>query len=173
MKKLISVVLAVLMISAICVPAFAAPAEQTITTPTSGTAVVKVKKDSLDAAEWYVVKIPADKEIAWDTTSVDMSYSVACQLEEGKSIDVTVTASDGNEMKDTNLSGKDTIAFTPTGFTDGHFDAVTGTGTSVGDASPVSHTVTLSILPTAWDGIAISVYQTTLTYTVAVNNPAI
>ena len=164
MKKLISVVLAVLMISAICVPAFAAPAEQTITTPTSGTAVVKVKEDSLDPAEWYVVKIPADKEIAWDTTSVDMSYSVACQLEEGKSIDVTVTDSNSNKMTDTE-GGDDTIAFTPTGFTDGHFDAVT----SVGDASPVSHTVTLSILPTAWDGIAISIYQTTLTYTVAVN----
>lgn len=172
MKKLISVVLAVLMISAICVPAFAAPDEQTITTPKSSEpVVVKVKEDSLDAAEWYVVKIPADKEIAWDTTSVDMSYSVACQLEEGKSIDVTVTDSNSNKMTDTE-GGDDTIAFTPTGFTDGHFDAVTGTGTSVGDASPVSHTVTLSILPTAWDGIAISVYQTTLTYTVAVNNPA-
>ncbi len=170
MKKIISLVLAVLMISAICVPVFAAASPTDITTATSGTAVVKVDESSLDAAEWYVVQIPADKDIAWGTESVDMNYKVASQLAEGKTLTVTVTDSDSNKMTDQN-GGDDTIAFTPTGFAANTFEAVNGVGdsatevTSWANADPA---VTLTIAKEAWEGIAVSVYQTTLTYTVAV-----
>lgn len=169
MKKIISVVLAVLMISAICVPVFAA--DITKDTPeTKGTATVKVDESSLDAAEWYVVQIPADKNIAWGTESVDMNYKVASQLAEGKTLTVTVTDSDSNKMTDQN-GGEDTIAFTPAGFAAKTFEAVNGVGdsatevTSWANADPA---VTLTIAKEAWEGIAVSVYQTTLTYTVAV-----
>lgn len=169
MKKIISLVLAVLMISAICVPVFAAASPTDITTETSGTAVVKVDESSLDAAEWYVVQIPADKDIAWGTESVDMNYKVACQLAEGKKLTVTVTGSDSNTMKDTK-GGEDTIAYTPAGFDAKDFDAATGVGesatevTSWVDADPA---VKLTIPAANWEGIAVSVYQTTLTYNVA------
>lgn len=169
MKKIISLVLAVLMISAICVPVFAA--DITKDTPeTKGTATVKVDESSLDAAEWYVVQIPADKNIAWGTESVDMNYKVASQLAEGKTLTVTVTDSDSNKMTDQN-GGEDTIAFTPAGFAAKTFEAVNGVGDSATEVNSwveADPAVTLTIAKEAWEGIAVSVYQTTLTYTVAV-----
>ena len=169
MKKIISVVLAVLMISAICVPVFAT--DITKDTPeTKGTATVKVDETSLDAAEWYVVQIPADKNIAWGTESVDMNYKVASQLAKGKTLTVTVTDSDSNKMTADGVD--DTIAFTPAGFTAKTFEAVTGVGDSATEVTSwveADPAVTLTIAKEAWEGIAVSVYQTTLTYTVAVN----
>lgn len=169
MKKLISVLLAVLMLSALCIPAFAAVDKAYITDVASlDNAQARVYTNTEDA-EWYSIEIPADKEIAWATTDpVDMSYGVASQLEKGKQITVTVSCT-ANNLTDTE-GGDDTIAFTPAGFAAQTYGEVNGTGTKEGAKTYTTATtpVTLTIAEEAWHGIAISVYEVNLTYTVAV-----
>ena len=174
MKKIVALLLAVAMLATLGLSAFAAADVQEVKTAGNYTAVVKVDEDSLDAAEWWVVKIPADKEIAWGTTSVDMSYGVASQLAEGKTIDVTVTGANALAQ----VGGSASIVYTPAGFAKQTFKAVNGSRTA-NDVEPVTYTysydapetaVTLTIAATAWDNIPVAVYQDTLTYNVVVND---
>lgn len=165
MKKVISLLLAVAMLATLGLSAFAATDVQKITAPGSGTAVVKVDESSLSTAEWYAVQIPADKEITWGTTEVDMSYKVASQLAEGTAFTVTVSC-DANKM--TTSAGDDTIAFTPSGFEAQRYTEVNGGGTAAEPSYAEATTpVKLAIDSAAWNGIAVAVYEVTLTYTVA------
>lgn len=97
MKKAISIVLALIMLFAICVPAFA---ETDISkTGDKGEVTVKTttKYENGDEAETYSVTIPADTDIAWGTPSKDVGYTVESHLSRNKA--VTVTVSGNGEMK--------------------------------------------------------------------------
>lgn len=78
MKKIVSILLAVMMIAAIAVPSFAA----TITKESDPkTADVQVKTKTTDKEnndpENYTVTIPAEITVAWnDTAAQDASYTV-------------------------------------------------------------------------------------------------
>lgn len=159
MKKILSIAVAVLMIAAICVPCFAATIDKT-TPDGKGTAQVKTDISAVTDNGTFVVTIPAEMPIPWNTANTDSSkdftYSVESQLKTGKLIQVDVTQKNAN-MK--SASGA-TLAYTITG----DITAVKTTA-SVVAAGTFVKTVTVNVAGTAWANAAIDEYSDTLTFT--------
>lgn len=162
MKKIISVLLAVAMLAALTVPAFAAEitkdsAEQ------SATVDVVTKTTNTDGADayTYTVTIPASFEFDWgDTAAKDATYTVTSQLLLGASLDVSVAANNGGEMT---AAGTDqTLTYTLANGGSAHFAEVNN------DAAPATHP---AVSIASYAGVPIAVYTGTLTYTVTYNNP--
>lgn len=116
MKKIVSILLAVMMIAAIAVPSFAA----TITEKSDPkTADVQVKTKTTDKEnndpENYTVTIPAEITVAWnDTTAQDASYTVDSQLKLGAKLKVSAAAENAGKM--TNAAATDKfLTFTVAG----------------------------------------------------------
>ena len=115
MKKIVSILLAVMMIAAIAVPSFAA----TITEKSDPKhAEVQVKtmitdKDNNDP-ENYTVTIPAEITVAWnDTAAQDASYTVDSQLKLGAKLKVSAVAENAGKM--TNAATDKFLTFTVAG----------------------------------------------------------
>lgn len=159
MKKILSIAIAVLMIAAICVPCFAATIDKT-TPDGKGTAQVKTDISAVTDNGTFVVTIPAEMPIPWNTANTDSSkdftYSVESQLKTGKLIQVDVAQNNAN-MK--SASGA-TLAYTITG----DITAVKTTA-SVVAAGTFVKTVTVNVAGTAWANAAIDEYSDTLTFT--------
>lgn len=159
MKKILSIAVAVLMIAAICVPCFAATIDKT-TPDGKGTAQVKTDISAVTDNGTFVVTIPAEMPIPWNTANTDSSkdftYSVESQLKTGKLVQVDVAQNNANM---TSASGA-TLAYT-----------ITGDITAVKTAGPVVaagtfvKTVTVNVAGTAWANAAIDEYSDTLTFT--------
>ena len=162
MKKILSIAVAVLMIAAICVPCFAATIDKT-TPDGKGTAQVKTDISAVTDNGTFVVTIPAEMPIPWNTANTDSSkdftYSVESQLKTGKVIRVDVAQNNAN-MK--SASGA-TLAYTITG----DITAVKTTA-SVVAAGAFVKTVTVNVAGTAWANAAIDEYSDTLTFTAQV-----
>ena len=116
MKKIVSILLAVMMIAAIAVPSFAA----TITKESDPkTADVQVKTKTTDKdnndPENYTVTIPAEITVAWnDTAAQDASYTVDSQLKLGAKLKVSAAAENAGKM--TNAAATDKfLTFTVAG----------------------------------------------------------
>ena len=164
MKKILSIAVAVLMIAAICVPCFAATIDKT-TPDGKGTAHVKTDISAVTDNGTFVVTIPAEMPIPWNTANTDSSkdftYSVESQLKTGKLVQVDVAQNNANM---TSASGA-TLAYT-----------ITGDITAVKTAGPVVaagtfvKTVTVNVAGTAWANAAIDEYSDTLTFTAQVVN---
>lgn len=164
MKKILSIAVAVLMIAAICVPCFAATIDKT-TPDGKGTAQVKTDISAVTDNGTFVVTIPAEMPIPWNTANTDSSkdftYSVESQLKTGKLVQVDVAQNNANM---TSASGA-TLAYT-----------ITGDITAVKTADPVVaagtfvKTVTVNVAGTAWANAAIDEYSDTLTFTAQVVN---
>lgn len=159
MKKILSIAVAVLMIAAICVPCFAATIDKT-TPEGKGTAQVKTDISAVTDNGTFVVTIPAEMPIPWNTANTDSSknftYSVESQLKTGKLIQVDVAQNNANM---TSASGA-TLAYTITG----DITAVKTT-TPVVAAGTFVKTVTVNVAGTAWANAAIDEYSDTLTFT--------
>ena len=115
MKKIVSILLAVMMIAAIAVPSFAA----TITKESDPkTADVQVKtmitdKDNNDP-ENYTVTIPAEIAVRWGETEAKAAhYTVNSQLKLGAKLKVSAAAE--NEGKMTNAATDKFLTFTVAG----------------------------------------------------------
>ena len=115
MKKIVSILLAVMMIAAIAVPSFAA----TITKESDPkTADVQVKTKTTDKEnndpENYTVTIPAEITVAWnDTAAQDASYTVDSQLKLGAKLKVSAVAENAGKM--TNAATDKFLTFTVAG----------------------------------------------------------
>lgn len=159
MKKILSIAVAVLMIAAICVPCFAATIDKT-TPDGKGTAQVKTDISAVTDNGTFVVTIPAEMPIPWNTANTDSSkdftYSVESQLKTGKLIQVDVAQNNANM---TSASGA-TLAYTITG----DITAVKTT-TPVVAAGTFVKTVTVNVAGAAWANAAIDEYSDTLTFT--------
>ena len=159
MKKILSIAVAVLMIAAICVPCFAATIDKT-TPDGKGTAQVKTDISAVTDSGTFVVTIPAEMPIPWNTantdSSTDFTYSVESQLKTGKRIQVDVAQNSANM---TSASGA-TLAYTITG----DITAVKTTA-SVVAAGTFVKTVTVNVAGAAWANAAIDEYSDTLTFT--------
>lgn len=158
MKKVISVIIAVLMLASICVPSFAAD----ITTDGGkGDAIVKTKTvdESGYSAERFTVTIPATTEIPWGKASQDLTYSVESHLGYGKKLAVNVAGN--NVMTYTVGSDSMTLAYTLDGAT-----AFTAAGPVVYPAA--DQTIKVNVADTAWKTAVVGEYQDTLTFTVSV-----
>lgn len=115
MKKIVSILLAVMMIAAIAVPSFAA----TITKesdPKTADVQVKTKitdKDNNDP-ENYTVTIPAEIAVPWgEKEAKDAHYTVNSQLKLGAKLKVSAAAE--NEGKMTNAATDKFLTFTVAG----------------------------------------------------------
>lgn len=162
MKKILSIAVAVLMIAAICVPCFAATIDKT-TPDGKGTAQVKTDISAVTDTGTFVVTIPAEMPIPWNTantdSATDFTYSVESQLKTGKVIQVDVAQNSANMIS---ASGA-TLAYTITG----DITAVKTTAPVVAAGTFVK-TVTVNVAGTAWATAAIDEYSDTLTFTAQV-----
>lgn len=161
MKKIIATALALVMILAVSVPAFAVDINQG---SASKEANVDVKTSYDEQADtWYTVSIPADTSIPWNqATAKDVSYQVACQLATGKKLQVTVTSQNGNSLNSTSGSN-DKLSYAAAGFGAQTFEAKTGEKTSL-----VAPSVPVTLTVSGWNSVPVGEYKDTLTYTVAV-----
>ena len=162
MKKALSIALALTMLFALCVPAFAA----NITTDGGmGDSIVKTQTTTAggDSAEKFTVSIPAETTIPWlTTTAYNIAYTVESHLAYGKHLTVTVADSDGqNKMLYTPEAGVTLELPYTLGAT-----AYTAAGPVVNPAANVAATITVA--ENDWNNAIIGEYADTLTFTVNV-----
>lgn len=162
MKKIISIALALVMMMAICVPAFATQ------TAVVGDNVVNVETTFDESADTsYTVTIPATVSVVWDdtTTAYDVGYTVTSQLLVGASLKVAVNydldTDDTNNGVMTNADTTATLKYTLTGEGETTFAEVNNAA-KASDANGTDATITV-------DGFAsapVGTYAGTITYTV-------
>lgn len=151
MKKIISIVMAVVMMMAVMVPVFAA--DLTINN-TSGEATVKV--DGIDdmGEGSYTVSIPATIDVLWGKDGLD-SYYITNQLQTGKKVKVTLAnTKDLTNVNDAN----ETIVFEVTDQTD-------GLSASSVVIDKEEHKFDITIAADEWAKASISDYSGTITFT--------
>ena len=154
MKKVISIALALVMMMAIMVPAFA---EELNANVQSGTATVQTDTSAITGDGTYTVTYPATMNILWeDTEATEFTYTVTSQLKTGKLVNVKLADEDG-EYKMVNANG-DALAYVLGGAVDG-----TTTNPVVTDAE-FKYDITVA----DWTNIPIDTYEDTLTFTVSV-----
>ena len=158
MKKILAVVMALTMLFALCVPAFAADPNP-ITKDTAQSGSIDVITTYLPTHETYSVSYPSSVEVAWGvTTAKDAEYTVTSTLRIGAKITVSAAANDGGVM--TAAGTADTLTFT---VQNGEAREFTGANTAVESAT----TVTIS----DFSGAAVGEYTGTMTYTVVYTAP--
>ena len=160
MKKVISVLMAVAMLAALMVPAFAVDKtlNETNGNPASDTAEVKTNYDNLEATGgYYTVTFPAETTIAWGTVDTTIKYNVSTQLIPTATLTVTV-AQDNAAMK--SATGQQ-LPYT-----------LSGAGTNVTGIGPFVDTdYELNINVTAWGDVPVDSYSDTLTFEATIVNP--
>ncbi len=152
MKKVISLVMALVMMMAIMVPAFAA--ELNATTQ-SGTAQVVTDTSAITGDGTYTVTYPATMNIVWGTTTTNFEYTVTSHLKTGKLVNVKV-ADTGDGLNMVNADNA-TLAYALAGTVDG-----TTTNPVVTDAT---FNYSINVETSAWNAAAIDTYSDTLTFT--------
>ena len=152
MKKVISLVMALVMMMAIMVPAFAA--ELNATTQ-SGTATVQTDTSAITGDGTYTVTYPATMNIVWSTATTNFEYKVSSNLRTGKAIQVVV-ADTGDGLNMVNATNA-TLAYTLGGTTTGKT-----TGPVVTDAT---FNYSINVDSAVWAAAAIDTYSDTLTFT--------
>lgn len=159
MKKVLSVALALVMLFAVCVPAFAV---NTITdkTENTGTSIVKTDtvKENGESGENYSVVIPANTTIPWGEASTDLTYTVEAHLGYGKKLHVSVAGNGTMALKE---DAAEKLSYTLGGAT-----AYTSAGPVVNPK--VSQTLNLAIADNAWANAIVGEYADTLTFTAEV-----
>lgn len=158
MKKIISIVLALVMMMAVTVPAFA----EVVNTDgvVGNTAYVETSYTESDTS--YTVTIPATISIPWGVTAPqNATYKVESQLLIGAKLKVSATANNGGEMVATDTT--DTLEFAVTGGDVVEFDAVNVAKTT---APGVTDDENVKVAISTFAGKAVGTYTGTLTYTV-------
>lgn len=153
MKKLLAMALAVVMMLAVCVPAFAAD----ITTDGgTGTAIIKTSTQTAGGEDGagFTVTIPAENTIYWDALSTNLTYTVTSQL--GPNTGVQVTVDDTDQAYVMVDAESNTLAYS--------LANTTGTTTSpVVNAKEFTYTV--NVAEAAWNEAIVSEYADELTFT--------
>ncbi len=152
MKKVISLVMALVMMMAVMVPAFAA--ELNANTQ-SGTAQVVTDTSAITGDGTYTVTYPATMNIVWGTATTNFDYKVTSQLKTGKLVNVVV-ADTGDGLNMVNADNA-TLAYTLSGTVNG-----TTTNPVVTDAT---FNYSINVDSAAWNAAAIDTYSDTLTFT--------
>ena len=166
MKKALSVLVALMMLVAFCVPAFAAD----IVADGTGDTIIKtstLKDTNGDGvgdtdAEGFKVTSPADTVSPWGTEATDVSYMVEAHLARGKAVSVAVTGSGTMKTADAVYEIPYTLDGTAN-FVAANpwvYDTVNDTG--------VTQPLTVQIAADDWNTAVVEAYQDTLTYTVSV-----
>lgn len=166
MKKTLAVLLALTMLFALCVPAFAV--DNTITETGAQTGDGKVVVAGQDVAESFSVSFPAQCDIAWNdtTTVVDMGYTVnSYVLKVGRQLTVSVTADGVMKSADAAKNPK-TLQLVNEGasaFSVPQAKAFVGASLST---EPAYHAADMKYHVQSFDGMPLDEYTATFTYTV-------
>ena len=155
MKKVISVLMAITMLAALMVPAFAL--DKTLDENTkSDTAEVKTNYDNLEATGgYYTVTFPAETTIAWGTVDTTIKYNVSTQLIPTATLTVTV-AQDNAAMKS---ADETELPYTLSGDTE-----VTGIAPFVSEEKLLN----INITDANWKSVPVDDYSDTLTFTASI-----
>lgn len=157
MKKVLSVALALVMLFAVCVPAFAS---QTITQP--GDTPVEVMTLTTDVngdpAANFTVTIPATVSIPWNgTTGGDfITWSYTSQLNIGEQLQISLDKTSGEFYND----GTNVLAYTLTG------DAADAAYVTTDEVESASCFTAVTV--TGWEDVPVGSYSDTVTFTVQV-----
>ena len=155
MKKVLSLALALVMMFAVCIPAFANTKYEDGTAGSTTKVLVDGVKDKGEGS--YTVTIPAEVKIPWGDEYADVEYSVFCQLQTGKLVKITVSSADNFTMK--NLQKTATLNYLLS-------DTTYTTTESVILATKAEKAVAKVNIPTAnWEKASIDNYSGTLTFT--------
>lgn len=158
MKKVISVLMAIAMLAALMVPAFALDKTLNETTA-SDTAEVKTNYDNLEATGgYYTVTYPAETTIAWGTEETTIQYNVTTQLVPTATLNVTVKQ-DNTAMKS---ADETQLPYTLTGNTD-----VTGIDPFVNN----DYELKINVTDANWKSVPVDNYSDTLTFEASIVNP--
>lgn len=157
MKKILAIAMALVMMMAICVPAFAAVTGGSNAGNDTIISTDTLKDEDGDGVgetdpSWYTVTIPATQTLPWEATSTDIEYAVASQLKTGEAVKVTVADADA-AYKMTSNGGE--LAYT--------LDNATFTAPSAVYDDTAS--VTVKVALDDWKSVAIDNYTDTLTFT--------
>ena len=155
MKKVISVLMAITMLAALMVPAFAL--DKTLDENTkSDSAEVKTNYDNLEATGgYYTVTFPAETTIAWGTVDTTIKYNVSTQLIPTATLTVTV-AQDNAAMKS---ADETELPYTLSGDTE-----VTGIAPFVSEEKSLN----INITDANWKSVPVDDYSDTLTFTASI-----
>ena len=159
MKKILAVVMALAMLFALCVPAFAADPNPITKDTAQQSGSIDVITTYLPSDETYSVSYPAAVNVAWgDTAAQDAKYTVTSALQIGAKITVSAAENAGGKMTATGTA--DTLTFS---VQNGAAQEFTGANAAANSAT----TVTIS----DFSGAAVGVYTGTMTYTVVYTAP--
>ena len=154
MKKFIAIAMALVMMMAIAVPAFAA-VEGGSNAGSDTIISTKTTKDDGSDPTWYTVTIPATQEIYWEATTTDIEYVINSQLATGDLVKVSVADADSEYlMKKDGSTASLAYAITDTTYT--------ATAEVVVDEAD---TVTIDTTNAAWTTVPVDAYSDTLTFT--------
>lgn len=164
MKKILAVVMALTMLFALCVPAFAADPNP-ITQDTAQSGSIDVITTYVAANETYSVSYPAAVSVAWgDTAAQDAKYTVTSALQIGAKITVSAEANPGGPNDEKGVMTADGTSDTLTfSVQNGEAQEFTGANAAANSAT----TVTIS----DFSGAAVGEYTGTMTYTVVYTAP--
>ena len=157
MKKILSVILAVAMICAICVPAFAETIDMD-SDPQSGSTVVKVDTTNMPEDGIWTVTYPAEVSVEWGATSTAIKdYKITTHLAVGKNLKVTVTKADAKLI-----------------YQDEDLAYALGGETSVkaSEVATLEPAVTVVIAANDWNNAPIAAYEGKITFTAEVVDAA-
>lgn len=149
MKKILSIAMAIVMMMAIAVPAFAAVEGGANAGNDTIIETLTTKEDGTDPT-WYTVTIPASQTIYWEATATNIEYTINSQLATGNLVKVSVA---GSGLMTNNTSGL-AYAITDTDYT--------ATAEVVVDEAD---TVTIDTSMAAWATVPVDTYTDTLTFT--------
>ena len=160
MKKILAIAMAIVMMMAIAVPAFAANLSAKDTD--AGDVIITTSTDKADGTDgdWYIVTIPADTTIAWGEESTELKYSAETHLLYGKTLDVDVTSADYVMTYAPEANVVLDLAFALNGDVDVNFATVT--------YPAVEKSVTVDITADAWNNAVVGEYADTLTFSAAI-----
>ncbi|MBO5943808.1 MAG: hypothetical protein J6Q50_00765 [Clostridia bacterium] len=160
MKKVISLVMALVMMLAITVPVFA----NTVTfNEGDKTNDVQIKTDTskLTGDGTYTVTIPSTMPIAWNTISTEFDYSVTSTLKADKAVNITVLQKN-KKMTATDADIKDDIVYSLAG-------TVNAT-TSKPSVQDETFKFTVEIAQSEFNTATIAEYTDTVTFTATIVN---
>lgn len=147
MKKVISVLLAIAMLAALMVPAFAATFTQDEGT---GGATVKTDTSAVTGDGTYTVTYDAEISVPWNYTgAVSSEYAVETHLKSGRQLLVTATSDGIMTYED------ETLAYSLGG----------DLSYTAGAAENATKEITVTVAKTAWDEAPIAEYTGRITYT--------
>lgn len=176
MKKIIAIIMALVMMMAVTVPAFAEDTTQYIEQDTPASPETGAQESSVDILttfdddDWsYKVTIPAGVNVPWGNTDPQpMTYSVESQLLIGARLKVSVAADNNGTMTSTGTT--ETLTFDVIGGDEVEFKPVNPANTTAPDVVGGEN---VSVKIDDFAGKPVGAYTGTMTYTVTYVPPTV